>query len=79
MPRRLSRSSSTHVAVTAKVLQQFDLAQSSLGEDLLAEDICHLLDGDTLAGLVVLGGTGRAVSEPAEKDGAMDETYTTTP
>jgi hypothetical protein len=45
-----------HVAVAAEVLEQLDLAESSLGENLLAEDIGDLLDGDTLVGLVVHGG-----------------------
>jgi len=35
------------------MLQQLDFAQGPLGEDLLAEDICDLLDGYTLARLVV--------------------------
>ena len=39
--------------MTAEVLEQLDLTESALGEDLLAEDIGHLLDGDTLAGLDV--------------------------
>ncbi|KAJ4983462.1 hypothetical protein SVAN01_11025 [Stagonosporopsis vannaccii] len=43
----------TYVAVAAEVLQQLDLAQGALGQDLLAEDIGDLLDGNALAGLVV--------------------------
>jgi len=39
-----------------EVLQQLDLAQGALGQDLLAEDIGDLLDGDALVGLVVYGG-----------------------
>lgn len=35
------------------MLQQLDLAQSALGEDLLAEDIGDLLDGHALVRLVV--------------------------
>ena len=35
------------------MLQQLDLAQGALGEDLFAEDIGDLLDGDALARLVV--------------------------
>lgn len=46
------------VAMTAEVLQQLDLAQSALGEDLFAEDICNLLDSNTLTGLVVDGSAG---------------------
>ncbi len=46
------------IAVTAEVLQQLDLAQRTLGQDLLAEDIGDLLDGygsilDDLAGLSI--------------------------
>lgn len=47
-----------YVAVTSKVLQQLDLAQGALGEDLFAENIGDLLDGDALAGLVVGSGAG---------------------
>jgi hypothetical protein len=35
------------------MLQQLDLTQSPLRQDLLAEDICDLLDGYALARLVV--------------------------
>lgn len=45
----------TYVAMASEVLQELDLAQSSLGENLLAEDIGNLFDGNTLAGLVVDG------------------------
>lgn len=45
--------------MTAEVLEQLDLAQSALGENLLAEDIGDLLDGDALVGLVVHGSTER--------------------
>ena len=41
---------------TSKVLQQLDLAQRTLGENLLAEDIGDLFDGDALLGGVVLRG-----------------------
>jgi hypothetical protein len=41
--------------VTPKVLQQFDFAQGTLSEDLLAEDIGDFLDGNALVGLVVNG------------------------
>lgn len=47
----------THVAVTAKVLEQLDLAQGALCENLLAKDICDLLDSDAFVGLVVDGST----------------------
>jgi hypothetical protein len=35
------------------VLQQLDLAQSALGENLLAENIGNLFDGDTLVCLSI--------------------------
>jgi hypothetical protein len=41
--------------VAPEVLEQLDLAQGALGQDLLAEDIGDLLDGDALVGLVVDG------------------------
>lgn len=37
----------------SEVLEQFDLAQGTLREDLLAEDIGDLFDSHALAGLVV--------------------------
>ena len=43
---------------TSKVLEQLDLAQGTLGEDLLAEDVGDLLDGHALARLVVGSRTG---------------------
>ena len=46
----------SYVAVPSEVLQQLDLAQGALGENLFAEDIGDLLDGYTLARLVVGGG-----------------------
>jgi len=39
--------------VSSEVLQQLDLSQRPLSQDLLAEDICDLLDSNTLACLVV--------------------------
>lgn len=48
---------STHIAMAAEVLEQLDLAQGALGENLLAEDICDFLDGNTLVGLVIDGST----------------------
>lgn len=51
----------THVAVAAKVLQQLDLTQSTLGKNLLAKDIGDLLDGDTLIALVVDGSAMKQV------------------
>jgi hypothetical protein len=49
----------SYVAVSPEVLQQLDLAQGTLGQDLLAKDIGDLLDGDTLVGMVIDGGTKR--------------------
>lgn len=46
----------THVAVTSEVLEQLDLSQSALGEDLLAENVGDLLDGDTLTGVSICRG-----------------------
>jgi hypothetical protein len=43
----------THVAVPPEVLEQLDLSQSALCENLLAEDICDLFDGDALVGGIV--------------------------
>lgn len=45
--------------MSPEVLQKLDLAQCSLGEDLLAEYIGNLLDGYTLVGLVVYRSTVR--------------------
>lgn len=50
---------SAYVAVAPKMLQELDLSQGSLGQDLLAEDIGDLLDGYSLACLMV---RGRAVT-----------------
>ena len=52
----------SHVAVPSEVLQQLDLAQSTLSKDLFAEDIGELLDGYALAGLVVGGSAVTALS-----------------
>jgi hypothetical protein len=45
--------------LASEVLQQLDLAEGALSQDLLAEDVGDLLDGDTLARLVVCGRTAR--------------------
>lgn len=45
-----------YIAVAAEVLQKLDLAQSTLGQDLLAEHIRNLLNCDALVCLVVHGG-----------------------
>lgn len=39
--------------MAAEVLQELDLAQGSLGQNLLAENIGDLFDGDTLVRLSV--------------------------
>jgi hypothetical protein len=46
--------------VSPEVLEKLDLAQGALGQDLLAEHIGDLLDGDALVRLVV---HGRAVAD----------------
>src|SRR5690242_8951379 len=60
---------STYVAVAAEVLEQLDLAQGALGEDLLAEDIGDLLDGDALLGLVVDGGAVGQTDKKGQRHG----------
>jgi hypothetical protein len=42
--------------MASEVLEELDLTQGALGQDLLAEDIGDLLDGDTLVALVVDSG-----------------------
>jgi hypothetical protein len=42
-----------YIAMAAEVLQELDLAQGTLGQNFLAEDIGDLLDGDALICLVV--------------------------
>lgn len=39
--------------MASEVLKELDLTQGALGQDLLAEDIGDLLDGDALVALVV--------------------------
>lgn len=41
----------TNIPMAAEVLKQLDLPQSALGQDLLAEDIGHFLDGYSFSGL----------------------------
>ena len=48
-----------YIAMTAEVLEELDLAQGSLGENLLAENIGDFLDGNAFAGLGIGCGTGR--------------------
>lgn len=50
-------TAATYVAVTPEMLEQLDFSQGTLGQDLLAEHIGHLFDGDTLTGLGIRGGT----------------------
>ncbi len=57
-----------HVAVASEVLEELDLAQGALGQDLLAEDIGDLLDGDAFAGLVIHGGTGAREEDNVSQD-----------
>ena len=52
-----TRGSDTYIAVATEVLEELDLAQGALGEDLFAEDIGNLFDGDALVCLVVYGRT----------------------
>lgn len=52
--------------MSPEVLQQLDLSQRPLGEDLLAEDIGDLLDGDALTSLVVRGSNDDAVGALTE-------------
>lgn len=47
--------------MTSKVLEELDLAQGTLRQNLLAEDIGDLLDGYAFIGLVIHGRTGRGV------------------
>ena len=42
--------------MASEVLEELDLAQGALGQDLFAEDIGDLLDGDSLVRLGVHGG-----------------------
>lgn len=47
----------SYIAVSPKMLEELDFSQSPLREDFLAEHVGDLFDRDTLAGLVVCGGT----------------------
>lgn len=49
------------------MLQQFDLAQGSLGQDLLAEDIGDLLDCHTISTCCILRGTASSDQYPSER------------
>jgi hypothetical protein len=52
--------------MSPEVLEQLDLAESPLGEDLLAKNIGNLLDRDPFASLVVGGGADDAVGALAQ-------------
>jgi len=52
--------------MSPEMLQQLDLPQRPLGQNLLAEDIGHLLDRDTFPRLVVGGGADDAVGALAQ-------------
>lgn len=69
---------SLYISVAAEVLEQLDLAEGALSQDLLAEDIGHLLDGDTLAGLDVGGRTSPLSAHVSLKYPKID-TYHTIP
>lgn len=43
--------------MASEVLQQLDFSQGALGQDLLAENIGDLFDGDTITSYTVLCGT----------------------
>lgn len=49
--------------MASEVLKELDLTQSALRQDLLAEDIGDLLDGDALVALVVDSGAVRTHEE----------------
>ena len=66
----------TNVAMAAEVLEQLNLAQSALGEDLLAEDIGDFFDGYALASL----GIGSSAGDVSKKRNAeLRHTYQTIP
>lgn len=49
--------SETYVTVAAEVLQQLDFSQGALGQDLLAEHVGNLLDGDAITRDIIVCGT----------------------
>jgi hypothetical protein len=67
---------------TSEVLQELDFTQSALGQDLLAEDVCDLLDGHSFASLVVRGRAaqrnGYQHDIPVDR-GEVTESYQTMP
>jgi hypothetical protein len=74
--QRQGKGRGRSTTLTSEVLQQLDLAQGTLGEDLLAEDIGDLFDGDALARLVVGGsavwGVVLAGGGDSDGDGGSD-------
>jgi len=52
--------------VTPEVLQELDLAQGTLGQNLLAKNIGDLFDGNSLVGLVIHGGAAKGVIMSAQ-------------
>lgn len=55
----MTRKAAAYIAMASEVLEKLDFTQGTLGQDLLAEDIGNLLDGDTLVALVVDSGAVR--------------------
>lgn len=49
----------TYIAMAAEMLQQFNLSQSTFGQNPLAKHIRDFLDGDAVIGLDIGGGTFR--------------------
>ena len=47
----------TYIAVASEVLEQLDLPKGALGQNLLAEDIGYLFDGNALPRLDIRSGT----------------------
>lgn len=59
----MTRKPAAYIAMASEVLEELDLTQGALGQDLLAEDIGDLLDGDALVALVVDSGAVRTQEE----------------
>ena len=47
------RESDTYIAVTTKMLQQFDLSQSPLRKDLFTEDVGNFFDGYSFPRVII--------------------------
>ena len=58
------------------MLEQLDLAQGTLGKDLLAEDVGDLLDGYALARLVVGGRTAGHNQHGASRAASLSSHHT---